>query len=448
MVLPGFHDSHMHPLSGGQRLIRCRLEGARGDAELHEKVRACAAGGRGWLVGGGWDPRLHAPDREALDRLAGGRPAYLATADGHTAWVSSRALALAGIDDGEPGARAGIVTGPALSRIRARLPRPTPAQLREGLRRALALANQAGITSLIDGSADATILAQYRAADRAGELTARVLASQRVDGPEQVAGLVARDRSARGRRLRAGAAKIFVDGDLHDRSAALLASYPGGSDGTLRLPPAALAALVARLDAAGLQVHMHVMGDRAVRVALDALAGTRRDRRHQLAHLGLVDPADLPRLAALGVAANLQPLLVEGRADDDAALGPERARRLYPYRALVASGARLAAGSDWPAPAMAPLAVIQAALTREPPEERLALEDLLAAYTIGGAWVAHQEERTGSLEVGKAADVVVLERDLFGVAPGEIARVRVLLTLLDGVAVFSADAPRTGAGGR
>ncbi|HNR23487.1 MAG TPA: amidohydrolase family protein, partial [Steroidobacteraceae bacterium] len=207
MVLPGFHDSHMHPLSGGLRLVRCQLAGARSPEAIHAAVRACAAASedREWLVGGGWEPSSFAagrPHRAILDRLVPGRPVYLATEDGDTAWVSSRALAAAGIDASTPdppggrierdpttGAPTGVLRGAAVSLVRRCIPPPTDAEYREGLRRSLAMANRFGITSVIDASADAAMLEQYRAADRAGALSVRVLASQRVDlgrGAEQV----------------------------------------------------------------------------------------------------------------------------------------------------------------------------------------------------------------------------------------------------------------------
>jgi len=200
---------------------------------------------------------------------------------------------------------------------------------------------------------------------------------------------------------------------------------------------------------------MHVFGDRAIRLGLDAIARAMeangpRDRRHQLAHVGLFDPADLLRLRRLGVVADVQPLWAQ--ADEltrvaEALLGPDRARRLYPIASVMASGAVVVAGSDWPAPSMNPLDAIQIAITRRPldgsapawrPEERAGLAEMLAAYTLAGAWLAREDAVNGSIEVGKAADLIVLERNLFEVEPMTLRHVRVLLTLLDGEPVYRA----------
>jgi len=454
MVLPGFHDAHMHPVSGGLRLVRCQLQEATTADQLAAVVRACVAAlpATGWLIGTGWDARLPIPAALVADR-----PAYLATPDGYTAWVNASALAAAGVDErtpDPPGGRierladaAAILRDRAVGLVRKVMPQPGPADYREGLRRALAMANRFGITSLMDGAADPALLEQYLAADRAGELSARVVAAQRVDparGVEQVPELIVRRARFRSSRLRTDAAKIFVDGELLNRTAALLEPYAGAAKpetrGELDLEPAALDALVQRLDAEGFQVQMHTIGDRAVRVALDALGRASevngpRDRRHHLSHAELVDPADLSRFSRLGVAVDVQPMLgFDGSylAQVAPLVGPERARRLFPLGDLVSSGATVAASSDWPAPSMNPLEIIQAAIT----ERALHLPELLAAYTITGAWLARSEATTGSIEVGKAADLIVLDRNLFEVPPAELRGVRVLMTLLDGRPVY------------
>ncbi|HYV44671.1 MAG TPA: amidohydrolase [Myxococcaceae bacterium] len=455
MVLPGFHDSHMHPVSGGLRLVRCQLGGATTAEQLAAAVRACAAAtpGTGWLIGSGWDPRLPIPAALVTDR-----PAYLSTADGFTAWVNPVALALAGIDAKTPdpnggeierdkatGQPTGVLRNDAVSLVRRKIPPATGAEYREGFRRALAMANRFGITSLMDGAADSTLLEQYLAADRAGELTARVVASQRVDparGLDQIPELIARRDRFQTARLRADAAKIFLDGELPAFTAALLEPYATKPDtsGKLNLEPPLLDALVQRLDAEGFQVHMHVIGDRAVRTALDAFAHARevngpRDRRHHLSHVELIDPADLPRFVQLGVTANVQPLLgldASYLREVTPLLGPDRALRFIPVASLISSGATVVAGSDWPAPSMNPLEIIQAAITQRP----VHLSEMIAAYTVTGAWLARSEGNTGSIEVGKAADLIVLDRNLFEVPPADLHRVRVLVTLLEGRPVY------------
>jgi len=256
--------------------------------------------------------------------------------------------------------------------------------------------------------------------------------------------------------LRADAAKIFLDGEIDNHTAAMLApdADAAGARGQLYVTPTALDALVARLDAAGFLIHMHAMGDYAVRAGLDSIARAialngPRDRRHQIAHLGVVDPADLPRFAQLGVTANFQPLWFQ--ADDpaaaptDAALGPARTRWNYPIASVAGHGARIAAGSDWPGPTMNPLDGIQYGMTRQPldgskpprqPLERLSLAAMIAAYTRDAAWVAREDKIDGMLKPGMAADLVVLDKNLFKLAPRDIHAVRVLLTMLDGRTVY------------
>ncbi|MFO1187273.1 MAG: amidohydrolase family protein [Alphaproteobacteria bacterium] len=206
MVLPGFHDSHIHPMSGGLRLIRCRLGDAKGAAQVYAAVRACAAAHPKdpWVLGSGWAPEALAPERASLaklDELVPDRPAFLTTEDGFSAWINSRALAAAGIE-ARRGAPTGIVEDEAAKRIRRAIPPPGSDQYREALRRATAIANGFGITSLVDANATPAMLDAYRAADTAGELTVRVVAAQRVDaerGVEQVAEMAERrDRAKAG----------------------------------------------------------------------------------------------------------------------------------------------------------------------------------------------------------------------------------------------------------
>ncbi len=256
--------------------------------------------------------------------------------------------------------------------------------------------------------------------------------------------------------IRADSAKIFADGVIESGTAALLEPYIDVPHrGELNFPPEVLDRIVTRLDKEGFQVHVHAIGDRAIRVSLDAFEKARsvngpRDSRHHVAHIELFHPDDIPRFQKLGVVANFQPLwaYADTYITDltEPQLGPERSRWLYPIGSLAKSGAILAAGSDWSVSSMNPLDGIQVALTRTDidapegppwiPEERVDLDTILAAYTRGGAYLQHEEALTGSLEVGKRGDLVVLEKNLFEIPETEIHRVRVLLTLLDGKEVF------------
>ena len=480
MVLPGFIDSHAHPLSGGLELGECNLYDAKTPAEVEGIIRAYAQAHPQleWIRGNGWQlpvfPRAN-PTREQLDRAVPDRPAFFWAADGHSGWANSKALALAGITrdtrdppngrierDPRTGEPSGTLREAAVGLVTAKLP-PYTREARIGaVRRALAEANRFGITAITDADAGEEHVLAYEAVDQDGGLTARVTLALHVDDQApiapQVAALTAlRQQHERGGRLLLGQAKLYADGVLESRTAALLAPYldrPGDA-GPLVYPPEELAARVAALDRAGFQIHIHAIGDRAIRVSLDALrhaaeANPPRERRPILAHIELFDPADLPRFRREGVIASAQPLWAQ--ADEyitdltEPALGPARSRWLYPLGTLLASGAIVAGGSDWSVSSLNPLEGIQVALTRRAPEapagpawlpqEQARLPEMLAAYTIGSAFAARLERETGSLEVGKLADVIVLDRNLFELAPTEIHKARVLLTLLGGRTVY------------
>jgi len=480
MVLPGFHDTHAHPLSGGLELGECNLYDAETPAEVEGAIRAYAQAHPelAWIKGNGWQLPVFPdanPGKAMLDRAVPDRPAFFYSADGHSAWVNSRALALAGVTrdtrdppngrierDPRTGEPSGTLRESAIGLVADLLP-PYTREARIGaVRRGLAEANRFGVTSITDADVSEEYAAAYAEVERQGELTARVLmalrASEEGAVAEDVARLAAmRERYQSGRRLTAGAVKFYADGVIEARTAALLAPYldRGRDAGPLVYQPGDLAARVAAVDQAGFQVHIHAIGDRAIRVALDAIALAReengpRDRRPVLAHIQLFDPADLPRFRELGVIASFQPFWAQ--ADEYItrltipALGPARSRWLYPIGSMLASGAVVAAGSDWTVSTLNPLDAIQVALTRRGieapagpawiPEERAGLADMLRAYTTGGAYAARMERETGSLAPGKLADVIVLDRNLFTTPVAEIHTVRVLLTLLDGTVVW------------
>jgi predicted amidohydrolase YtcJ len=474
MMLPGFHDGHAHPMTGAMRLLQCRLDGLASAKAIYAAVTRCAAQRpTGWVLGNGWSPKTAGPlSRAALDALLPKRPAILRNEDGYAAWVNSAALRAAAIDpdgtapkieglerDARTGRPTGLLTNDAVELVRSHVPPPSEADLRVALRLSTAMANRFGITSIFDASVKPDALTAYVAADRAGALTVRIVAAQLVDtrkGSEQVADFIARRDAIHSPHLRADAAKIFLDGEFENHTAALIAPYADqpGFSGRPYISERALDVMVHRLDAAGFMVHMHAMGDRAVRMGLNAVAwaidtNPPRDRRHQIAHLGLIQPDDARRFARLGVTANVQPLWFA--ADDpaaaptDRAVGPGRQRMIFPVAGVVAAGGRIVAGSDWPGPTMNPLDGIQYALTRQPldgskpprqPEQRLTLATMLAAYTRDAAWAAREDALDGTLALGKAADLIVLDRNLFEVAPRDIHRVRVVLTLLDGRVVY------------
>ncbi len=480
MVLPGFHDAHAHPIDAGVDLSRCDLSAAEAVEQILATVADCDARdpGDGWLLGHGWSLGLFAegnPHKSLLDGIAANRPILLAGADGHSSWANSFAIALAGIDadtqdpplgvierdaDGSP---SGTLRETAQGLLWSLVPEPGTPELEAALRRAVGILNSVGVTSLIEANADTRDLDAYTNLAAASDLNVRVVASiGNAVFDELPAQALERLASINPSYLRAGSVKIFLDGVLEGETAALLEPYSGargGGRGRLSLSAEALARRVTELDAAGIQVHVHAIGDWAVQAALDAFAAARRvngarDNRHHIAHLQLVDPGDYARFTALDVTANFQP--VWAFPDDYIVninlpqVGPARVERMYPIGSLARAGARIVAGSDWNVTTPNPLVAIETALTRQDPsgrrtavlnaEEAVDLDTMLRAYTVNGAWLMRQEQATGMLAPGMRADFVILDKNLFEIPASEIGEARVLATFLDGVAVFEAEA--------
>jgi hypothetical protein len=473
MVLPGFVDSHVHPLMGALKLGDCDLRAATTLDALRRLITACArTDTSAWFRGFGWDLTIFPggnPSRVLLDSLVPDRPALLAAADAHSAWVNSRALALAGvtrathdppaghIERDATGAPSGTLRDYAQSLVEAKAPPYSDARMNAALDSGLAIASRFGITTLHDAAVTAPFAAAYARADSLGRLPVRVVLTFLVDplapADSEVRRIAAlRTRTARG-LLRPISAKILMDGVFEGETAALLEPYRDrpGYRGSLKVSPAKFDTLVRALDSAGFKVHVHAIGDRAVRAALDGFEQQyARDRgagpRHIIAHLQLVDPSDIPRFAKLGVIASIQPFWAY--ADDYIrdftipVLGPTRSRWLYPFASIAKTGAMIAGGSDWPVTTMNPLDAIEVAVTRRAPgdttgqplipEEALDLPTILRAYTLGGAVASEADSLTGSLIAGKAADLVVLSDDLFKIPAHRIATARVLLTMMGG----------------
>ncbi len=490
LLTAGFQDAHVHPVFAGALLLLCDLQDSADVAELVARVGAYALAHpeREWVAGGGWSMEAFPggrPHRAVLDAVVPDRPVYLTNRDGHGAWVNGAALRAAGVDrttpdppdgrierdaDGEP---TGLLHEGAAILVGRLLPAGTAADQRAAL-----LAGQAHLLSLgITAWQDAIVgpylgrpdnLGAYLAADAAGELVVRVVGDlwwDRERGLEQLPDL--RERRAAGLaggRFRPTTVKIMQDGIAENFTAAMTQPYRDacgcstGAAGLSFVDPELLRQAVTALDADGFQVHLHTLGDRAVREALDALEAARtangpRDLRHHLAHLQVVHPDDVPRFARLGATATIQPLWAVHEPQMDELtipfLGEGLAERQYPFADLHAAGAALAAGSDWAVSSADPWAGIHVAVTRTPPgadgpvepflpDQRLSLATALTAYTLGSARVNALEQATGSLEVGKDADLAVHDRDPFAGPPDEIGRTRVLQTWVEGRLVHEA----------
>jgi predicted amidohydrolase YtcJ len=478
-VFPGLVDAHVHMLDAGVMRQRCTLDEAKTKARALEIIAeySRAHPELAWVIGSGWALSLfdeRGPTAAELDAVVADRPAVFYGQDGHSAWLNSRALAAADIKACKPdpergriectatGEPRGTLREAAVDLVEKVVPQPRTEQWLAGLREAQGYLHSLGITMVQDANVTPRMLEIYHQGASSGQLTMKVVAAQATDPskPASQADELARlrDRYSAG-RLSASTAKIFVDGVLEARTAALLAPYQGGDErGILNWEdPAVLADLVARLDRHGMQIHMHAIGDRAVRSGLDALAAARSangpsDNRHHIAHLQLVAAADIPRFRALGVIANFQPFWMfpdEWIAQSaEAVIGRVRAQRLFPFRSIVRTGVRMAAGSDWPVSSPNPFPAIQVGTTRQSPDppvgppwipaERVSRRALLAAYTTGGAYVNRREHETGSLEVGKAADLVIVDRNPLTVPVRRLGGTRVLKTFVDGEEVYAA----------
>jgi predicted amidohydrolase YtcJ len=476
LVVPGFADAHVHTAAGGLELAQCDLHGVE-PAAYAATVAAYAAERPGdpWVLGGGWVMDAFGtagPHASALDAVVADRPVLLESTDGHSAWVNRRALELAGITRATPdpprgrierdaaGEPTGALHEAAMALVAGLAPEPGPAEWEAAIERGQAHLHRLGITAWQDAAVGPEMLAAYRALAEAGRLTGRAVAALRWDpgeGLAQLEDLVERRTTGVLGRLRAGAVKIFADGVFENRTAAMLAPYlesdgrPSDNTGIGMLGAAELAAAVTALDARGFDVHVHAIGDRAVRETLDAFeaaaaANGRRDARHQIAHLQFVHPDDRPRFRRLGVVANAQPFwsCLDGYMRELTLpfLEPERAGWQYPWASLRRAGAILAFGSDWTVSTANPLEEIEVAVHRvapddrdaEPflPAERLDLPAALAAFTAGSAYALRLEGQTGSVTPGKLADLAVLDRDPFDPAAGPIGDTRVLATLVEG----------------
>ena len=486
MMLPGFQDSHVHPIEAGMGYLGCSLHQGRSAEDYAGLVENCARRrpDTPFIDGAGWtmDQFFNGlPDKKTLDTVVSDRPVILKSATGHQLWVNSRALQLAGIGANTPDPEGGridrypgtnepsgsVQENSAMNLIFAARPDYTAEQMIAALAFGQHYLNQYGVTTVqdallkLDGKEAYVGGPTYMAHDRAGKLTLRVIGALVWNtelGLEQIDRIIAARGRFKTQRFSAPAVKIWLDGVMEVHTAALLKPYLDRSDGhkgELLIKPDLLNKIISRLDALGFQIHFHAIGDAAVRSSLDSLEFARqangvRDSRHHLSHIQLFDPADIARFRELDAVANFQPywawadpFITELTVPK---LGSQRSRWLYPIGSLLDSGAIVAFGSDWFVTSGNPLLGIETAVTRRDPltnisdsfydSERIRLHDAIAAYTINGAYVNFLDDETGSIEAGKLADLIVLDRNLFALEPAEISEAQVLLTLLDGQPVY------------
>ncbi len=468
-LLPGFGDGHAHPLWGGVELDGPQVRDCTSVPEVVDVVRRFAAAHREerWIVGGPYDPSLVPGglfDARWLDEAVPDRPVALQSADHHGVWANSEALRLAGIDARSPDPPAGriarrpdgsalgtLVEWNAMDLVLRHAPRPTDEDKRRALSRSTALLAREGITWVQEAALHPDDVPVYLDCADAGTLAVRVniaLRAEPGEWPRQrtafAAARAAADASSTG-RVSARTVKLFADGVIEAGTAAMLAPYSevSGMDAphSCGLPvwsPAELAEAVAAFDADGFQVHIHAIGDAGVRAALDAVAhaGARngpRDRRAVIAHTQVVHPDDLPRFAELAVVANFEPLWAQLDPLQTELtlprLGAARGALQYPMASLLASGAVVSMGSDWPVSSHRPLDGLAVAVTRQTrsgqpaggwlPHQRLPVAAALSAYTLGTAFQAFEDHLWGTVVPGKRADLVWLSADPHDVAPAD-----------------------------
>lgn len=475
LVHPGMNDSHVHPVEAGMEMLGCDLSDGYTREDYLALVRDYVERNPDveWIIGAGWQQAAFpggAPRKEDLDAICADRPIIISNRDHHSAWVNSEALRRCGIDretpdpvDGrierdESGAPSGTLHEGARMLALTHAPQPSVEFMYDGFLVGQQKLIGYGITSWQDaligqyGNHSPEFYNVYRAAEERGELIARVNGAlwwERTQGIEQIAGFAARREAASGGRFRADTVKIMQDGVAENQTAAMIEPYlaPGcthavsDNSGISFVDPERLKEYVAELDRQGFQVHFHALGDRGVREALDAIEvareanGAGSTTMHTIAHIQVIDPADVPRFSALNASANMQPLwatydpqMVELTVPF---LGDERVTHQYPFASLHRAGSHLSGGSDWPVTSADPWLGIHVAVNRQVPvghpdynervfleNERLALDVALRAYTLGGIEVNGRADEVGRIAPGMLADIVIANRDPFA-APSQ-----------------------------
>jgi predicted amidohydrolase YtcJ len=483
MMLPGFHDSHAHILIGVETDEGCDLLRIESIPEIEDKLRECTKlagfGEDRWIIGSGWAdwlwPRSE-PDKSLLDELFPLRPVYLESSFGHNAWVNSRALELAGIHaesragadgiivrDPETGEATGALHDAAKLLVQGVMPEMTMEYRLQSVSAAIDMAHSFGITAVIEPGLDEILVAPVLALSDAGEFDLRAVTSvspinwQPGAFDDGVFEFLDKRTDWHRPNIDTDSVKIYIDGVIESGTGALLEPY---EDESLGLGPRfytqeKINEYFTRFDAMGLQIHVHAIGDAGVRMALDGIAAARKangpnDNRHHFAHLQLIHEDDRSRFAELNVGATFQNLWAY---PDPAALeldvpmiGEKRTYQMYPIGSVDRAGGRIVGGSDYFVTSMNPLLAIEVGITRQDPyansgptmneDERVDLETMIDAYTINGAYTMSLEDKQGSIEVGKRADLVVLDRNLFAIPPSELSAANVTMTIFDGRTVY------------
>lgn len=483
MLLPGFHDSHAHVMHGVLTGEECDLFRVEPIEELEAAIRKCVSlegfGEDRWMMGAGWGEWLFesmSPDKALLDKLFPDRPVYLESSFSHSGWVNSRALEIAGIDkdtvagkdgvivrDPATGEATGTLHDSAMLLVKEVLPEMTPEYELNALRAAITLLHENGITAVIEPGHDAEMMVAVLALADAGELDVRSLVSISPINlvpaafDDGIYEFVEQRHEWRRPNLDVDSVKIYMDGVIEAGTSPLLEPYLREEYGTgpFFYTQEKVNEYFTRLDAMDLQIHVHAIGDAAVRRALDGFEFMRdqngvSDNRHHITHLQLIHPDDRPRFGELDIGATFQALWAypdhTALGLDLELLGKERTWQMYPIRSVHEGGGRINGGSDYWVNPVDPLVSIEAAISRQNPysddgpilnaDERVDLETMIDAYTINGAYTMSLENEQGSIEVGKRADFVILDRNLFDIPTSEISEANVTMTIFDGRTVY------------
>ena len=477
MVVPGFNDAHVHFMDGGFGLTSVQLRDARTRDEFVRRIAEHAAQmpPGAWMLEGNWDHQNwggELPRRDWIDSVTPHTPVFIQRLDGHMSLANSAALGLAGVTNAtaavpggeivrdEGGEPTGVLKDNAAALVRRVIPAPLPEQEDAALEAAMTHVASHGVTS-VQNMGSWGNLAVFERAHRAGRLRTRIYAVVPLASWERLRDTLAARGGNRGDAwLRIGGLKGFVDGSLGSHTAAMLEPFSDapGDTGLFVTAPEDLYRWAKSANDHALHVIIHAIGDRANRALLHAYQRMTRDdtergddqRRFRIEHAQHLVPGDIPRFARLGVIASMQPYhaIDDGRWAEKL-IGPERAKGTYAFRSLLESGARLAFGSDWFVAPPTPIEGIYAAVTRRTlddanpggwvPEQKIAVEDALRAYTAGSAYAEFQETQKGVLARGMLADFVIIDRDLTRIAPETIRDARVVLTVVGGRIVYARD---------
>ena len=483
MMMPSFHDAHSHPVWSGVDQLKCVVSESYDIDIMQAQLKECLSSEltkeTGWIVGTqlniGVFPSGNV-DKSFLDKISKDIPIYVDAEDGHNGVANSKALEIAGISKETPNPENGIIekdplTGEpsgtlrepsAMNMVKSIMPKDSDGLYDKGLYFAQDLAHSFGITASIAASVGERHMATYKRAADSGDLELRIITCLEFgdtlfsQDPAMFEEVYRNRTQYSDSRINVDCIKIFIDGVLEGQTGAVLEPYLGTDNyGQLYLEQDVLNAVVTRFDSENIQIHTHAIGDRAVRSTLDAFEyaismNGKTDNRHHISHLQMIDEEDIPRFSELGVAANFQAAwalpdeyITEINTPE---LGIERVNRMYPIGSVFRANGLIVGGSDWAVSTMNPLVAIETAVRRQDPDDRVSgflnknesidLTEMLKAYTTNAAYLMHQEEYTGSIEVGKAADLIILEKNLYNIAVDEISEVKVLQTLLEGKTVF------------